>query len=192
MNRNAIYRIFSRIPVLRTPRLVLRRMVPEDARDMYEYARRRDVTEYLTWYPHRDVRYTHDYLEYLEGRYAAGDFFDWAVTLRESGKMIGTCGYTSFDFEHDSGETGYVLNPEYRGHELIPEALHAVMKFGFEELLLNRIEAHYIVGNEASRRVMEKVGMRYEGISRGAMLIKGSYRDIGTCAVLREDFLREI
>ncbi len=190
MNRNAIYRIFSRMPVLTTPRLVLRRMRPEDDRDMYEYACRRDVTEYLTWYPHASRRFTRDYLEYLEGRYRVGDFFDWAITLRESGKMIGTCGFTSFDFENDSGEVGYVLNPDYRGHGIIPEALHAVMRFGFGDLLLNRIEAHYIMGNDASRRVMEKVGMKYEGVRRGAMLIKGAYRDIGTCAVLREEFPR--
>ena len=66
MNRNAIYRIFSRMPVLNTPRLVLRRMEPHDDRDMFEYASRADVTKYLTWYPHSSVRYTRDYLEYLE------------------------------------------------------------------------------------------------------------------------------
>ncbi len=188
MNRNAIYRIFSRMPTLATPRLVLRRMLPEDAQDMYEYACRADVTKYLTWYPHDSVRFTRDYLEYLEGRYATGDFFDWAITLRETGKMIGTCGFTSFDFDNDSGEVGYVLNPEFRGHEIIPEALHAVMKFGFQSLLLNRIEAHYIVGNDASRRVMEKVGMKFEGVRRSGMIIKGQYRDIGVCAVLSDEF----
>lgn len=189
MNRNEIYRIFSRMPALTTPRLVLRRMLLQDARDMYEYACREDVTKYLTWYPHGSIHFTRDYLEYLDGRYKVGDFFDWAITLKETGKMIGTCGFTSFDFDNDSGEVGYVLNPEYRGHEIIPEALHAVMRFGFGSLLLNRIEAHYIVGNDASRRVMEKVGMRLEGVSRGAMLIKGSHRDIGTCAVLRDEFV---
>ena len=188
MNRNAIYRIFSRMPVLNTPRLVLRRMEPHDDRDMFEYASRADVTKYLTWYPHSSVRYTRDYLEYLENRYATGDFFDWAITLREGGKMIGTCGFTCFDFDNDLAEVGYVLNPDYRGREIIPEALHAVMKFGFENLLLNRIEAHYIVGNDASRRVMEKVGMKFEGVRRGGMLIKGQYRDIGICAILSEEF----
>ena len=188
MNKNAIYRIFSRMPILTTPRLLLRRMEPTDAQDMFEYACRADVTKYLTWYPHSSARYTRDYLEYLEGRYAAGDFFDWAITLRENSKMIGTCGFTRFDFENDSAEVGYVLNPDYRGHQIIPEALHAVMKFGFENLLLNRIEAHYIVGNDASRRVMEKMGMKFEGVARGSMLIKGQYRDIGKCAVLADEF----
>jgi ribosomal-protein-alanine N-acetyltransferase len=62
------------------------------------------------------------------------------------------------------------------------------MRFGFEELGLNRIEARYMVGNDASRRVMEKLGMAFEGISRSEILVDGTYRDVGRCAILREEF----
>ena len=163
-------------------------MLVTDADDMYEYAGKKSVTEYLTWYPHPDREYTRDYLEYLGTRYRVGDFFDWAVTLKESEKMIGTCGFTCFDYTDNSAEVGYVINPSYRGREIAPEALYAVMRFGFLTLGLHRIEAHYIDGNDASRRVMEKVGMRFEGVQRESMLIKGEYRDIGICAILKKDF----
>ncbi|MEE0967924.1 MAG: GNAT family protein [Clostridia bacterium] len=188
MKRALIYRIFTRMPEIKTERLILRKMITDDAEDMYEYASRNDVTEYLTWFPHPDKEYTRDYLEYLGTRYRVGDFFDWAVTLSESGKMIGTCGFTSFDYTNDCAEMGYVLNPKYRGNAIMPEALHALMKFGFENLPLHRIEAKFIEGNHASRRVMEKVGMRFEGIRRDGMLIKGEYRNIGVCALLRDEF----
>ncbi len=188
IKRALIYKIFTRMPEIETDRLLLRKMLTRDADDMHEYAKRNDVTEYLTWYPHPDRQYTHDYLEYIGTRYRAGDFFDWAVTLKSSGKMIGTCGFTSFDFANDCAEMGYVLNPLYRGRGIMPEALSAVMKFGFDNLALNRAEAKFISGNDASRRVMEKVGMKFEGIRRGGMLIKGDYRDIGICAVLRDEF----
>ena len=163
-------------------------MLPTDAEDMYEYAQEPLVTNFLLWEPHVSIKFTQSYLKFIQTQYSAGCFFDWSLVLADSGKMIGTCGFTCFDFDNDSAEVGYVLNPDYRGHEIIPEALHAVMKFGFENLLLNRIEAHYIVGNDASRRVMEKVGMRFEGVRRCGMLIKGQYRDIGVCAVLSEEF----
>ena len=188
MKRETVYRIFSHLPELETDRLLLRRMRVGDADDMYAYARRADVTEYLTWTPHPDRRYTTDYLQYLATRYRVGDFYDWGVTLRSNGRMIGTCGFTSFDFAHNSAQVGYVLNPDYWGKGIAPEALHAVMCFGFHELNLHRIEAHYIIGNDRSRRVMEKVGMSYEGTRREAMQIKGLYRDIGVCAVLRDEF----
>ncbi|MBO5306177.1 MAG: GNAT family N-acetyltransferase, partial [Clostridia bacterium] len=101
---------------------------------------------------------------------------------------IGTCGFTRFHFPHDCGEVGYVINPSYRDRGIATEALARVMEFGFERLGLHRIEAKYMLGNEASRRVMEKVGMRFEGVNYGGMKIKGIYRDIGTCAILAENF----
>ncbi|MBE6538633.1 MAG: GNAT family N-acetyltransferase [Ruminococcaceae bacterium] len=190
IKRATIYKIFTRMPDIETERLLLRRMRADDAEDMYEYASDSEVTRYLTWFPHPDSRYTRDYLEYLGTRYRVGDFFDWAITLKESGKMIGTCGFTSFDYTNDSAEMGYVLNPKYRGQGIVPEALRAVLDFGFGNLALHRAEAKFIEGNEASRRVMEKVGMKFEGIKRGGMLIKGEYRDIGICAVLRDEFYK--
>ena len=115
MRQNKILKIFSKIPVLRTERLVLRGLRATDASDMFEYAGKEPVTEYLLWSPHPSERFTRDYLRSIEDRYYIGDFFDWAVTLADSGKMIGTCGFTSIDFKNNSAEIGYVLNPEYHG-----------------------------------------------------------------------------
>ena len=190
IKRASIYKIFTRMPTLETERLKLRRMTVSDAHDMYEYAKNPEVTRYLTWYPHPDEEYTRDYLEYIGTRYRTGDFYDWAITLKENGKMIGTCGFTRFDFTDDSAEMGYVLNPAYRGKGIAPEALYAALQFGFDNLGLHRAEAKFIEGNDASRRVMEKVGMTFEGILRGSMLIKGEYKNIGICAVLREEFYK--
>ena len=176
------------MPTLSTERLTLRKMLVGDCYDMNEYARRADVTEYLTWSPHPSVDYTKEYLAYLSHHYTLGDFYDWALILKEENKMIGTCGFTRFSFPNDSAEVGYVINPKYRGRGLAPEALREVIRFGFSTIGLNRIEAKYIVGNEASRRVMEKVGMRFEGVLRGGMKIKERYRDIGVCAVLAKEF----
>ena len=65
------------------------------------------------------------------------------------------------------------------------------MRFGFSVLGLHRIEARYMVGNDASCRVMEKLGMHFEGVHREAMLVKGIYRDIGTYAILASEFRAE-
>ena len=188
MKKEHICRIFSRIPELRTERLILRKMRVGDEEDMYAYARKSEVTRYLLWSPHPDIYYTRDYLHYLATRYAAGSFYDWAIVLKSSGRMIGTCGFTAFDCSHDAAEIGYVLNPDYRGQGIAPEAVRAVMAFGFDKLALHRIEARFIEGNEASLRVMEKVGMRFEGYRREAMLIKGVYRTIGYSSILRAEY----
>ena len=188
MKKEKIYRVFSHFPELTTDRLTLRKMMVLDTEDMYGYASRPDVTKYLTWHPHPDREYTKEYLQYLGNRYAAGMFYDWAVVYEPDCKMVGTCGFTSFDCAADSAEVGYVINPEYWGKGIATEALERVMRFGFEELGLHRIEARFIEGNDGSRRVMEHVGMTFEGIHREAMLIKGNYVNIGVCAVLRSEW----
>ena len=103
---------------------------------------------------------------------------------RESDKMIGTCGFTSFDLPHDSAEIGYVLNPDYHGKGYGTEAARRVVEFGFSELSLHRIEAKFMKENTASLHVMEKLGMTLEGYRREAMLIKQKYRTIGVCSIL--------
>jgi len=87
---------------------------------------------------------------------------------------------------------GYVLNPAYWGMGIAPEAVRRVIDFGFRELNVHRIEAKYMVENARSRRVMEKVGMTFEGVKRASMYIKGEYRDIGYCAILADEFIRNL
>lgn len=188
MKREDVYRIFSDLPELHTERLTLRRMKVGDSFDMFEYACREDVTEFLLWKPHPSQAYTREYLQFVATHYEIGDFFDWAIIWREQEKMIGTCGFTRFDYNNNMGEIGYVINPLYRGIGVADEAVRCVMRFGFERLKLNRIEAKFMEGNLASRRVMEKTGMTFEGFHRKAMKIKGKYETVGICSILRDEF----
>lgn len=189
--KETVYRIFSRIPTLETDRLLLRRMKTSDAKDMFEYSKMPEVTRYLLWQPHTEISQTIEYLEYLQTRYRVGDFYDWGVVLKETGKFIGTCGFTTLDFTNNSAEVGYVLNRDYWGHGFAPEALMRVLRFGFMELNIHRIEARYMTPNTPSRRVMEKCGMSFEGVRRSSLYVKGSYRDIGTCSILSEEYIRK-
>ena len=188
MDKETLYRIFSNIPELETPRLLLRRMKVCDSADMYDYARRPEVTQYLLWRPHTDVDYTRRYLEYLGGRYRIGAHYEWAVICKENDRMIGTCGFARVDTANNCAELGYVLHPDYHGKGIMTEACLRVLQFGFQVLGLNRIEARYMLGNDASRRVMDRIGMLFEGVRRSGMLVKGSYRDIATCAILAKDY----
>lgn len=188
MTKNEITRIFRNPPEIKTDRLILRKMKKSDAADMYSYARLPEVTRYLLWDPHPDIRHTARYLSYIQNRYYIGEFYDWAVTLRESGKMIGTCGFTSFDLADNSAEIGYVLNPDYWGCGYAPEAVRAVIKFGFLKMNFHRIEAKFMADNARSLRVAEKAGMSFEGIRRDSMIIKGKYENIGVSAILIGEF----
>lgn len=191
MRKENLYGIFSKIPPLETERLSLRAMRVCDTEDMFEYAKDPAVTEHLLWRPHQSPAYTRSYLEYLAGRYRLGQHYEWAMILKENNKMIGTCGFSRIDCANNCAEIGYVLNPAYRGKGIVPEAARRVLQFGFSVLGMHRIEARYMAENLPSLRVMEKLGMRPEGIQRGAMLVKGKYRDIGVCAILANEFRAE-
>lgn len=176
--------------VIETPRLILRRMRTGDRDDMYDYAKRKEVTKYLLWKEHKTRDHTARYLNYVVSLYKTGEFFDFAVEYRENGKMIGTCGFASVDPKNDCVEIGYVLSPDYHGMGLATEALEATLRFAFCDVCVNRAEARYMVENTASRRVMEKCQMTFEGIYRKKLFVKDKYRDIGVCAILSEDYFK--
>ncbi len=187
MKREFIHEIFSKMPTLETEHLILRPMQMFDAFDMYEYSRMPETSRYLTWSPHKDIEYTKNYLAFVINKRRAGEFYDWAVVLKgDDKKMIGTCGFSRIDFSNDVGEIGYVINPEFSGKGYASEAAERIISFGFDTLKFNRIEAKYIVGNDASLAVMKKCGLKFEGVARSSMLIKGKYCDIGTCATVKE------
>ncbi len=188
MKKELLCHTFSRMPELESERIYLRRMRYTDAEDMYSYAHREEVSRYLLWSPHPDLYHTQDYLRYIASRYAAGNFYDWAVVWRETDRMIGTCGFTSFDCANDAAEIGYVLNPEFWGRGIAVEAVRLILAFGFERLSLHRIEARFMEGNRASLRVMQKVGMTFEGFRRECTLVKGAFRTIGSCAILASEY----
>lgn len=192
MDSEFIKSVFSPPPCLETERLLLRAIKPRDADDMFEYSSDSEVTRYLTWEPHSSKRYTRLYISGVENAYRRGAFFDWALVLRANGKMIGTCGFTSFDEQRSSCEIGYVLNPRYRGYGLAPEAAFRVIRFAFEVLGARRVEAKFMEGNTASLRVMEKCGMRFEKTEKNAALpalAKGKRVDVGVCSLTLGEYL---
>lgn len=185
MDKNKL-NIFAKIPTLKTERLILRKMLTSDADDMFEYARRPEVTKYLLWSPHESKKVTRGYLSYLQAQYSRKNFFDWAITIEPTGKMIGTVGFSAIDTENDSAEIGYVLSPDYWGMGVAAEAVRRVIDFGFEELNLHRIEAKIILGNTQSERVAEKCGLSKEAEMKDKMLIKGEYKTILLYALVRD------
>ncbi len=188
MDNEMISRIFKNMPILECERLVLRPIRITDAEDVYDYSKRVDLTRFLLWSPHPYIAYTKEYLKYVVKQYRAGNFYDWAIEEKESGRMIGTCGFTSIDAEHRSAEIGYVLNPDFHRRGYAPEAARAVINFGFRELSLNRIQCRFMKGNDASLKVAQRLGMTFEGYLRDFLYVKGVYRTIGFCSILRDEF----
>jgi [ribosomal protein S5]-alanine N-acetyltransferase len=179
--------IFGDLPELETERLLLRKMRLDDAEAMFAYASDPEVTRYVLFETHRSLEDSKSFLRLAVEGYEKGDFGGWGVVLKDSGVFVGTCGM-EVDPEHARAELGYVLAREHWGRGLVPEAVRAVIRFGFRRLGLNRLGARCMAENTASARVMEKAGMTYEGTLRELEFIKGAYRDMKFYSILRREF----
>ena len=192
MTQEKLHQIFTSPPTLETERLVLRKIAVSDAEDMFSYSSSAELTRYLLWDPHPDALYTEHYVRYLQERYAAGDYYDFAVVPRNHDRMIGTVGFTSFDIPNRSAEVGYVISPEWQGRGFASEALMRLLSYGFCELGLERISAVCMKGNLASLRVMEKCGLKREGLLRSAVFAKGEMRDVHLSAITKNDYFNKV
>lgn len=180
--------IFRNLQTLETERLILRKMTLEDAEDMFEYASDPDVAKYTTWDTHQSVKDTKFFLNTVVERYKNRQITDWGIVHKGEEKLIGTGGFAECHLFHSRAEIGYALSRKYWRQGYMSEAVTAIVKFGFQTMNLNRIEARCEVDNIASARVMEKVGMQFEGILRQHIFTKGKYCDLKIYSILREDF----
>ena len=179
---------FSRLPVLETSDLILRKPAGKDAKDIFSYASDPEVARYVLWDPHRSVSETRAFVRFLRNRIRAGFPSSWVVVLKETGTVIGTIGFIWYSDENRSAEIGYSFSRKYWNRGYATQALKAIVDAVFTSLPLNRLEAQHDLRNPASGRVMEKCGLRQEGVLRSRIVNKGEYVDVALYAILRSDW----
>ncbi|MFC6269638.1 GNAT family N-acetyltransferase [Frigoriflavimonas asaccharolytica] len=112
----------------------------------------------------------------------------FAIREKEVGKLFGIIGI-HINKEHQKAELGYWLGKNYWGKGYISEGLTAVIKFGFEELELNKIVATHFLFNPASGKAMQNAGMKLEGLQLQEYLQDGQFLDVKKYYILKEDVL---
>ncbi len=189
MERERSERFFVDLPDIQTERLLLRKVTPGDAEDMLAYVSDPEVARHTTWEPYDSIEQVRDHLRSVISNYERGEPANWGVMLRESGRLIGMCGFMagSWEPEYARASLGYAIAREYWDRGLTTEAVRAAIAFGFNHLSLNRIEARCIAENTASERVMQKAGLSYEGTLRDYVFRKGAYRDYKVYSILRRE-----
>jgi RimJ/RimL family protein N-acetyltransferase len=176
--------------ILYTARLVLRPLAESDAGDLVRLAGAREIAATTLRIPHP---YTHtDAVAFIAAcaentRHGVNSVF--AVTL-QSGELCGACGL-EIDAIHRHAEIGYWIGVPYWGRGFASEASAIVTDFGFAHLGLHRIFAFHFLENPASGRVLQKIGMRYEGRLRGHIFKWGKFHDAEAYGILATD-LRDV
>jgi RimJ/RimL family protein N-acetyltransferase len=147
-----------------TPRLTLRQATPADLRPTWRYRRLEEVSRWLV----RAPRTVEDYQAHFE----APQMLARTLVVELAGKVVGDLMVTVEDgwaqaeileqAEHVQAELGWVLDPGHGGRGYASEAVRELIRICFEELGLRRVTANCFADNEASWRLMERVGMRRE------------------------------
>ncbi|MBD5458174.1 MAG: GNAT family N-acetyltransferase [Lachnospiraceae bacterium] len=175
--------------LLETNRLILRKFVIEDSEAMYNnWASEDEVTKFLTWPTHSDVEVTRAVLSNWIADYNKADFYNWAIELKEIGEVIGNISVVLVKENIECAELGYCMGTNWWGLGIMPEAGKVVVKYLFEEVGFNRIAATHDKNNPKSGRVMQKIGMTYEGILRKAGFCNQGVIDEVWYSILRDEY----
>lgn len=173
---------------IETARLLLRRFEPKDAPAVYiTWSADPTVPRYMRWMPHQNMEETEAVVRKWADRYVCPDYYHWAVTIKNSGRLIGSVSLPDVCDYDAAGEMAYITGPEFAGHGYATEAARAVLHYLFLDVGLNRVEACHSVNNPASGRVLQKIGMHYEGLSRQKYLCMAGYQDCELYAMLKQD-----
>lgn len=169
-----------KMPVLQTERLVLRQFQQEDLKDLvhWQKASGAECTE----------SEAQGFLDFCFREYGEWGIGPWGLLLRKTGSVVGSCSFCYIHPYRKSGEVNYYVTPQYRGQGLAPEALKAVLEFGFGDLQLARIEARCPPDNASSERVIQKAGMNFERMISSSAASKESSDGDKLFAVVRRDF----
>ncbi len=173
---------------MRTPRLAFRKLHLEDEQAVYHYSSNPEVTKYVIFPTHQSLEDTRAFINLSMEKYKKGQVACWAVTLKDTGAMVGTADFCWWSMEQHKAEVGFCFATEHWGIGYASEALMALIKFGFTYMDLHRTEARCFQENKASARVMEKAGMIHEGLMRDFIYVKGRYWNIHQYAILRDDY----
>jgi ribosomal-protein-alanine N-acetyltransferase len=170
--------------LIETERLGLRTLSEADIPELVPLISERGVAATTLRIPHPFAdKDAHDFL----ASPAKENELRLGIRLRDSGVFIGGIGLHPYP-EHRRAELGYWIGVPYWGQGYSTEAARAVVKYGFEKVQLNRIFAGHFRHNPASGRVLEKIGMKYEGCMRQNVMKWGAFVDVEIYSILRQEF----
>lgn len=188
MVNTVLHQSIQQQPFCQTQRLVLRPFTLTDAPEVQHLAGDRDIAAMTLAIPHPyEVSAAEAWVKTHARLFADQVGVNFAVILRETEGLIGAIGL-GIDPANHNAELGYWIGKPYWGQGYCTEAAQAVLHYGFVDLDLHRIYSAHFARNPASGRVMQKLGMAYEGCRRQHTLKWGEFLDVMDYAILKADW----
>jgi ribosomal-protein-alanine N-acetyltransferase len=177
---------FNPFPVLETERLILRKPEVRDIDEMYHY---RSNPELMRYIPHRlahSKEQVANAMNFIHGLIDKNEGINWAITKKGDDKIIGMVGYVRFFLDHYRAEIGYMLHTPHHGTGIAQEATQAAINYGFDVMGLHSIEAIINYENEASKRLVEKMGFTKDAFFKDYLHHAGKFMSANVYSLVRE------
>ncbi len=177
------------LPRIETERLVLRPFEIHDAPSVEKLAGTREVAETTLAIPHPyPAGGAAPWIEMHAGAWQRGERLTLAICDRVGPEQLLGAISLVIEREHSRGEIGYWIAREKWGRGYASEAAHAVTGYAFADVELHRVQGRCFTRNPASARVMQKLGMRLEGVHRQAHFRFGRFEDSAMYAILAAEW----
>lgn len=183
--------VFSAIPQLETERLILRKITLSDRAALFRLYSDQHVVRYNLVEAFDHISDAELFIRQLDVQFKQRKRIWWGITLKEHGTVIGTCGYLKWDREGlyaHCASMGFDMAQVYWGHGYTSEAVQAVIKFGFEEMQLNRVEADIVADNTAASNLLAKLRFSFEGTRRQRGYMRSQFHDLQHYSLLRSEW----
>lgn len=179
----------SERPILKTERLILRPFTLNDASEVKQLAGDKDIAATTLFIPHPyEDGMAEEWIGKHQEEFDRGEVITFAIVHRENKFLVGAIALSEIKKHDETASMGYWIGKPFWNHGYCTEAAHAVLKYGFEVLNLNKIHAHHFKHNPASGKVMLKLGMKHEGCLRQHVKKWGEFVDLEAYGILREEF----
>lgn len=180
---------FPKFPKLESERLILREMTYDDLDFYYRHFSIKEIVEGSGFPAPKTLEDAkHELDMFIIDLFKEGKGFRWGIALKGRKELIGTCGFYNLVADSRKATIGYDLNPAYWGRGIMREALNEIIRFGFEELRLNRIQCTILPENARSTRVVTGLGFTREGVLRENAIFEGRFQDDVVFSLLRREW----
>jgi ribosomal-protein-alanine N-acetyltransferase len=180
--------ISNDFPQLETKRLILKEISDRDCNDLLEVFSNNEVMKYYDIEPLRTLEEINNLIQLLCKRFKNKKGIRWGIHLKDTDKLIGTCGIQNLNIESLRTEIGYELSRKFWGQGLMKEALYAIIDYGFNNMSLNRIQALVEPDNKNSINLLHRIGFNDEGILNGYEYYKGEFKDLVILSLLNANY----
>lgn len=181
---------YEQFPTIETDRLRLREITLADDDAIFAIRGDYEVTRYNIGAPYTDLERARQLIRDMTHQYAEKQDLRWGITLKPDEPVIGMIGFNYWNRTDHRGSVGFDLARAYWRRGIMREALNVVLRFGFESMALNRIEADASVENEASINLLLSLGFHQEGRQREQYFEDGTYHDLLLFGLLKREWGR--